>query len=163
MIKAFTKFGYSFCAFKSSGGTSGAPTALTASYQAFPITVDATNSVNSLSFPDDCEVQVIEFELTARDSATSVTMYLARDSAGDIPITNPSTENITNGVATATKGGVAFSSVVDYHFDRGTLDTTTTPDTDVPITNTSSGTLYVIAKQAGGTNARGNIRVYWRS
>ena len=88
-IRSFTSFGYSACAFKSSGGTSGAPTSLTTSYQAFPVTVDATNSVNSSSFPDDCEIQAIEFEFTARDSATSVTMYLARDSAGDIPITNP--------------------------------------------------------------------------
>jgi len=155
MIQTFTKYGYSFCAFKSSGGTSGAPTSMTTSYQAFPITVDATNSVNSLSFPDDCEIQAIEFELTARDSATSVTMYLARDSAGDIPLTNPSTENITNGITTAAKGGVAFSSLVDYHFDGGT--------TAAIVTGTSRGTLYVIAKQTGGTNAIGNIRVSWRA
>jgi hypothetical protein len=154
-ISQFSKFGYSFCAFKSSGGTSGAPTSMTTSYQAFPVMVDATNSVNSLSFPDDCEIQVIEFEFTARDSATSVTMYLARDSAGDIPITIPSTVNITNGAGTATKGGVAFSSLVDYHFDGGT--------TSAAITGTSRGKLYVIALQTGGTNAVGNIRVSWRA
>ena len=154
-IRSFTSFGYSACAFKSSGGTSGAPTALTTSYQAFPVTVDATNSVNSSSFPYDCEIQAIEFEFTARDSATSVTMYLARDSAGDIPITNPATETITNGAGTSTKGGVAFSSLVDYHFDGGTTSAATTGAT--------RGKLYVIAKQTGGGNAVGYIRVSWRS
>ena len=102
---------------------------------------------------------MIEFEFTARDSATDVTMYLARDSAGDIPITNPASATITNGVATATKGGASFSSLVDYHFDGGTSSEGVT----TAITNTSRGTLYIIAKQVGGTNARGNIRVSWRS
>jgi hypothetical protein len=155
MIKEFTSFGYSVCSVKSSGGSSGSPTSITTSYQAFPVTVDATNSVNSSAFPDDCEIQVIEFEFTARDSATSVTMYLARDSAGDIPLTNPASQTITNGASTATKGGCAFSSLVDYHFDGGA--------STAAITGTSRGTLYVIAKQAGGTNALGNIRVSWRS
>lgn len=155
MIKQFTKFGYSFCAFKSSGGTSGAPTSMTTAYQAFPVMIDATNSTNSISFPDDCEIQSIEFEFTARDSATSVTMYLARDSSGDIPITNPSSETITNGAGTASKGATIFSSLVDYHFDGGT--------TSAAITGTSRGTIYVIAKQVGGTNAIGNIRLSWRA
>ena len=104
MIQQFTKYGYSFCAFKAAGGTTGAPTALTTAYQAFPITVDAANSVTS-------------------------------------------------------KGGASFSSLVDYHFDGGTSSGGVT----TAITNTSRGILYVIAKQTGGTNARGNIRVSWRS
>ena len=154
-IHQFSHFGYSVCSVKSSGGTTGAPTSITNSYQAFPVTVDATNSVNSISFPDDCNIQAIEFEFADRDSATAITMYLARDSAGDIPITNPSTQTITNGVTTASKGGCAFSSLVDYHFDGGT--------SSAAITGTSRGTIYVIAKQTGGTNATGNIRVYWRA
>jgi hypothetical protein len=158
-IKQFTKYGYSFCAFKAADGTTGAPTSLTTAYQAFPITVDVENSVTSTQFPDDCEIQVIEFEFTARDSATDVTMYLARDSAGDLPITNPASVTITNGATTASKGGASFSSLVDYHFDGGTSSGGVT----TAITNTSRGTLYIIAKQTGGTNARGNIRVSWRS
>jgi hypothetical protein len=151
MIQSFTKFGYSVCSVKSSGGTSGAPTAFTTSYQAFPITVDSTNSTNSASFPDDCNIQSIEFEFTARDSATAVTMYLARDSAGDIAITNPSSENITNGATTSSKGGVSFSNEIDYHFDGS-------------VGNTSRGTLYVIALATGSSgSAAGNIRVNWRS
>jgi len=163
MINSFTKYGYSVCSVKASDGTTGAPTSITTAYQAFPVTLDQANSCTSASFPNDCNIQVIEFELTARDSATSITMYLARDSAGDIPITNPSSETITNGMTTATKGGVAFTSAVDYHFDAGTRDTSVDPAVETAITNTSRGTLYVIAKQAGGTNAVGNIRVYWRS
>ena len=155
MIKEFTSFGYSVCSVKSSGGTTGAPTSITTSYQAFPVTVDATNSVNSASFPDDCNIQAIEFEFSDRDSATSVTMYLARDSAGNIAITNPSTQTITNGAGTSSKGGCAFSSLVDYHFDGGT--------SSAAITGASRGTLYVIAKQTGGTNSVGNIRVSWRA
>ncbi len=155
MIKEFTSFGYSVCSVKSSGGTTGAPTSITTSYQAFPVTADRTNARTSDSFPDDCNIQAIEFEFVDRDSATSVTMYLARDSAGDIPITNPSSQTITNGVTAASKGGCAFSSLVDYHFDAGTTST--------PITGTSRGTLYVIAKQTGGTNSVGTIRVSWRA
>jgi len=155
MIKEFTSFGYSVCSVKSSGGTTGAPTSITTSYQAFPVTADRTNARTSDSFPDDCNIQAIEFEFSDRDSATSVTMYLARDSAGDIPITNPSSQTITNGVTAASKGGCAFSSLVDYHFDAGTTST--------PITGTSRGTLYVIAKQTGGTNSVGTIRVSWRA
>ncbi len=103
MITQFTKYCHSFCAFKSSGGTSGAPTAMTTAYQVYPVTVDTTNSVNSSLFPDDCEIQAIEFEFTARNSGTEVTMYLARDSAGDIPITQPASATVTQGKSTATK------------------------------------------------------------
>ena len=157
MIQSFTKFGFSVCAFKSSGGTSGSPTALTTSFQAFPVMMDATNSTNSANFPDDCNVQSIEFELTARDSATAVTMYLARDSAGDIAISPPATENVTNGVTTAAKGGAAFSSEIDYHFDRGT-------EAGTAITGTTSGKIYIIAKcTGGGGNTAGLIRVNWRA
>ena len=155
MIKEFTSFGYSVCSVKSSGGTTGAPTSITNTYQAFPVTVDRTNARTSDSFPDDCNIQAIEFEFSDRDSATAVTMYLARDSAGNIPITNPSTQTITNGLGAAAKGGCAFSSLVDYHFDAGTAST--------PITGTSRGTLYVIAKQVDGTNSVGTIRVSWRA
>lgn len=155
-IHQFSHFGYSVCSVKSSGGTTGAPTAITNTYQAFPVTLDATNSVNSVSFPDDCNIQAIEFELAARDTATEITMYLARDSAGDIPITNPATQTITNGLGTATKGGCAFSSLVDYHFDGGT--------SSAAITGTSRGTIYVIAKHdQSGRSATGTIRVSWRA
>ena len=157
MIQSFTKYGYSVCAFKASAGTAGSPTALTGSFQVFPITGDTVNSINSIDFPDDCNIQSIEFELTARDSATAVTMYLARDSAGNIAISNPATENVTNGVGSAALGGAAFSDGIDYHFDRGT-------GAGVAITGTTRGKLYVVAKCTGGSGSTvGLIRVNWRS
>jgi hypothetical protein len=163
MPTSYNHSGLSVCSIKASGGTAGSPVSITTAYQAYPVTIDRANSCTSAAIPNDCEIQVIEFELTARTSATSITMYLARDSAGDIPITNPSEETITNGMTTTAKGGVAFSSLVDYHFDSGTRDDSVDPATETGIANTSSGTLYVIAKQTGGSAAVGNIRIYWRS
>ena len=143
MIQSFTKFGYS----SHDAGT--APTALATTYSTFPVTVDATNSTNSASFPDDCNIQSIEFEITALSGAASVTMFLARDSAGDIPITNEYTQNVTVGDTTTTKAGAIFSNEIDYHFDGS-------------VSNTSRGTIYVVAKVDSGTPTA-NIRVNWRS
>lgn len=153
MIKSYTQFGYSY----HHGSTS--PANITTAYQVFPVTVDTTNSTNSASFPDDCNIQSIEFEVTTVGHGTSITTYLARDSAGNIPITNPSTENITVGVGAATKGGAIFSDEIDYHFDGGT-------GAGTAITGTSRGTIYVVAKKTdtSGTDATvTNIRVNWRA
>lgn len=144
MIQSFTKYGYSY------HDEDTAPTTLTTSFQVFPVTVDTTNSVNSASFPDDCNIQSIEFEIGTLGSCTSVTMFLARDSAGDIPITNGATQNITIGATTATKAGAIFSSEIDYHFDGS-------------VANTSRGTLYVVAKKVGGGTTKAHIRVNWRA
>ena len=142
MIQSFTKYGYSY----HHGST--APANITTTYQVFPVTVDATNSTNSASFPDDCNIQSIEFEVTTIGHGVSITMYLARDSAGNIPFTNPATENITVGLGAATKGGAIFSNEIDYHFDGGS-------GAGVAIPGTSRGTIYVVAKRAvaAGTDA----------
>lgn len=144
MIRSFTHFGYSY------HDEDTAPTTITTSYQVFPVTVDATNSTNSTDFPDDCNIQSIEFEIPTLGSCTSVTMYLARDSAGDIPITNEYTQNVTVGATTASKAGAIFSDEIDYHFDGS-------------VANTSRGTLYVVAKKTGSGTTKVNIRVNWRS
>jgi len=146
MIQSFTKYGYSY----HDSGT--APTTITTSYQVFPVTVDATNSTNSAVFPDDCNIQSIEFEIPALGSpgASSITMFLARDSAGDIPITNEYTQNITVGATTPTKVGAIFSDEIDYHFDGS-------------VANTSRGTIYVVAKKTGGGTTTASIRVNWRA
>ena len=153
MIQSFTKFGYSY----HHGSTS--PANITTTYQVFPVTVDATNSTNSASFPDDCNIQSIEFEVTTVGHGSTITMYLARDSAGDVPFTNPSTENITVGLGDATKGGAIFSNEIDYHFDGGS-------GAGTAITGTSRGTIYIVARKAdsGGSDATvTNIRVNWRA
>ena len=149
MIQSFTKFGYSACSVKSSGGTTGAPTAFTTSYQVFPVTVDSTNSTNSASFPDACNIQSIEFEFSTRGSATAVTMYLARDSAGHIPITNAASENVLQ-TDSAGKAAASFSSEIDYHLDGS-------------VALATRGTLYVVALATSASGTVGNIRVNWRS
>ena len=143
MIKSYTHFGYSY----HHGSTS--PANITTAFQVFPVTVDTTNSTNSASFPDDCNIQSIEFEITALSGAANVTMFLARDSAGDIPITNEYTQNVTIGDTTTTKAGAIFSNEIDYHFDGS-------------VANTTRGTIYVVAKVNSGTPTA-NIRVNWRA
>ena len=143
MIQSFTKYGYSY----HHGST--APTNVTTAYQIFPVTVDATNSTNSASFPDDCNIQSIEFEFSTRGSATAVTMYLARDSSGHIPVTNASTENVLQ-TDSGGKAAAAFSSEIDYHFAGS-------------VSNATRGTLYVVALAANASGTVGNIRVNWRA
>ena len=90
---------------------------------------------------------------TTAYQATAVTMYLARDSSGHIPITNPASENIlqTDSGGVGLSGGAAFSSEIDYHVDGS-------------VSNATRGTLYVVAlfTNSGGS-ARGTIRVNWRA
>lgn len=129
-----------------------APTTLTTTNQVFPIKIDTTNSPDSERFPDTCNIQSIEFEFTALSTATTVTAFLARDSAGDVPITpgttTGATQTITIGATTATKGGAAFSVDNDYHRDSA-------------VANTNQYIIYVVAKVDAGTPTA-NIRVNWR-
>ena len=108
----------------------------------FPVTNDSTNSTRAAAMPNDAYLESVEFEISSiASSAAKVTVYLARDSAGDVPITTTalagSEQTITTGLATATDGAVVF--------------TATTP-----------GTLYVVAKTDTGT-CTANIRLNWRS
>ncbi|HIA03660.1 MAG TPA: hypothetical protein EYN66_17440 [Myxococcales bacterium] len=146
MIKTYTHYGYSY----HHAGT--APTTLTTSYQAFPVTADTTNSPRSLVFPDDCSLVTVEFEVTAKSTAVSITMYLARDSAGVVPFTPHTTSGATQTISigsTPSKGSALFGIDDDFHYDGS-------------VANTTSGTLYVIAKADAGTPTA-NIRVSWRS
>jgi hypothetical protein len=132
-------------------GTS--PATLTDTNQVFPVTIDATNSPDAGNFPDSCNIQSIEFEFTALSTATTVTVYLARDSNGDIPITPGSTtgatQTITKKLSNSTKGGAAFIVNNDYHRDSD-------------VANTNQYTIYVIAKVDAGTPTA-NIRINWRA
>jgi len=111
---------------------------------------DAT--VGGSSIPTVCNLQNIEFELTSISSATSVTMYLARDSVGDYPITpsvgSGATQNISVGI-TSGKGSVMYTIEYDYkHFSA--------------VSNSTSGTLYLVAKVDAGS-ATAQVRLNWRS
>tara|TARA_Y100001937_G_scaffold11738_3_gene14593 strand:+ start:1915 stop:2349 length:435 start_codon:yes stop_codon:yes gene_type:complete len=125
---------------------------LTGNFQVFEVTQDLTNSPDSDFFPDTCNIQSIEFEFTAKSSASSVTAYIARDSAGDVPITPGTTsgasQSITVGATTATKGGAALIVDNDYTLDTG-------------VSNSSRQKIYVVAKVDAGTPTA-NIRVNWR-
>ena len=129
------------------------PTTMSASFKAFKVGEDTTNSPSSERIPDTCNIQTVEFEFTTLGSATKVTMYLARDSNGSAGITPGSTSGatatLTEGLVSG-KGSVSFDISRDYHFDSS-------------VDNTERGSLYVIAKvdNAGGSPAA-NIRINWR-
>ena len=127
--------------------------ALTTSPAIFACTEDIANSPESANFPANCNIQTVEIYLEGIDgSGYTVQMYLARDSAGLVPITpkgtSGSTQNISYTDGTA-KGGVVFQINTDFNFDSG-------------VTNSTRGTVYVVAKISSG-NASGQIRVNWRA
>ena len=150
MIQQFTKYGYSV----PSGTTN-----INANYSVIAVTNLAGNKKSS-RVPDDCFLESVELQLSGIDAVTNtITIFLARDSAGLIPLTSDelggATQTVTTSVASSATGGVVFSINKDYHFDT-------------IVTNASSGTLYVCAKtgDTGGGTATitiENIRLNWRA
>lgn len=144
MIQQFTKYGYSCSAENRTIGTG---------YAAHAITTLAANKKSGV-VPDDCFLESIEFELSGIDAATdTVTIFIARDSAGLIPITSDelsgASQTVTTSIGDATTGAVSFTIGKDYHFDT-------------TVTNATSGTIYVCAKASGACVAE-NIRLNWRA
>lgn len=128
------------------------PAALTTSFQAFKVTEDTTNSPSSERFPDTCNIQSVEFEFTSKGSATEVTMYLARDSAGKVAITPGATSGATQDLlaSAGSTGSAVYSVDSDYHFDSS-------------VSGCETGSIYVIAKVDNDTgNPTANIRINWR-
>ena len=124
---------------------------LTSTATAFACAVDATNADEAVNFPPNCNVQSVEFSIdTIASSAAKVHMYLARDAAGDIPLTpgatSGATQTIQVGASTPTDGGAVFlvDADVNFHTDHSVADT-----------------VYVVAKTDTGT-CTANIRVNWR-
>tara|TARA_R100000234_G_scaffold112871_1_gene86865 strand:- start:504 stop:854 length:351 start_codon:yes stop_codon:yes gene_type:complete len=107
----------------------------------------------STSVPDDCFLDSIELELADVASSDTVTIFLARDSAGKVPVTieaADATQTVTMSVAGgATTGGVSYTIGKDYHFDT-------------TVSNTTSGTLYLVAKASAATTVT-NVHLNWRS
>jgi hypothetical protein len=143
MIRQFTKFGYSTILTSAS---------LTTSYSVIALTGLASNK-KSTSVPDDCFLDSIELELADVASSDTVTIFLARDSAGKVPVTieaADATQTVTMSVAGgATTGGVSYTIGKDYHFDT-------------TVSNTTSGTLYLVAKASAATTVT-NVHLNWRS
>ena len=118
----------------------------------FAVTRDATNSTLSAEFPRNCEIESVEIFLTSiAGGASDVTMYLARDSTGDVAITpggtTGATQTITSGF-TSNTGSVVFEVESDFNFDDS-------------VTNATAGTLYVVLRTDAGT-ATADVRVNWR-
>ena len=129
-------------------------TALTTSFQVFACTADATNQANSSNFPRHCILMGVEVELNGITAAagTEITMYVARDAAGDVPLTPSTTsgavQEISFGKTTSTEGAVLFPIEVDYHF----FSETDTADN-----------IYVCLKTSATVVKVKHIRVNWRS
>jgi len=103
----------------------GSATGLTTSYAAVLVSV----------IPDSCEVSWLRCVLASISSATQVTMYLAADSAGDIPLTDEIIVDIVTGMTTATKGAASAAIDLDY----------------APASGGTSGSIWLVAKTDVGT------------
>ena len=149
MIHSHSRAGYSF---KNEAS-------LTDSVQVFPVTKDATNSAQSASFPNSCNIQSIEVYLTDIDAGSlSVTAYLTRDPDKLVPVTpgatSGATQDITYTSGTA-KGGVVFAINSDYHYDSSV-------SAYAGVSDVAEGTIYCVISISSGT-ATGKIKVNWRA
>lgn len=123
--------------------------ALTTTKQVFALTADTTNNPFSVLVTNDCTLKQINFELdTIAGGASSVTYFLARDLAGDIPVTAESSASVTFGFTTATKGTAIACVDLEHHYQE--------------LGSEVRGTLYIIVKVNSGT-ANANIRLYWQA
>ncbi len=146
-IRSWSRSAYSY------HHNSTSPASFTTGFQVFEVGEDTTNSPSSERFPDDCNIQSVEFEFTTKGSAGTVTMFLARDSAGSVGITPAGTTGATSTITVGTvnsKGSTAFSVDNDYHFDSS-------------VSNSKAGSIYIVAKVDNATGSpAANIRVNWR-
>tara|TARA_R110000824_G_scaffold39711_1_gene119781 strand:- start:199 stop:495 length:297 start_codon:yes stop_codon:yes gene_type:complete len=96
----------------------------------------------------------VEVELNGITAATGteITMYVSRDSAGDVPLTPSTTsgsvQDISFGKTTSTEGGVIFPIEVDYHYFS---------ETD------TANNIYVCLKTSATAAKVKHIRVNWRA
>tara|TARA_R110001583_G_scaffold13263_4_gene57429 strand:+ start:2832 stop:3266 length:435 start_codon:yes stop_codon:yes gene_type:complete len=125
---------------------------VTNSFSIAACTKDLTNAAGSDNFPWHSNIQSIEISVdTIASSAATITAYLCRDSAGDVPITPGTTsgasQSITTGVTTAAKGGVILAVDNDCYYHDGV--------------NSDGNTIYCVIKTDTGT-CNANIRINWR-
>jgi hypothetical protein len=119
------------------------------------VTQDATNSLRSAVFPYDGNIQSVEVFLSGMGgSPTELTMYLARDSVGDVAVTpggtNGATQTIKAGF-TSNTGSCVFAVDSDFHYDSN-------------VASVTAGTIYVVLDLDGsGTSATADVRVNWRA
>jgi hypothetical protein len=92
MIHSHSRAGYSY------GQTSSGGISSTAAV--FAITKDTTNSAQSTKFPNSCNIQSIEVELTEISATSGITInaYLTRDSGKVDPVTPGATSGATQAI-----------------------------------------------------------------
>lgn len=123
--------------------------ALTASNLVIPLTRNA-NQPKSALVPESVWLDHIRIDLdTIAGGASALTFFLARDAAGNRPITAPVTVTIAPGALDATKGAVVRALSLP-HINLGAAGI------DV------EGTLYLVAALNVGT-ANGNSFLFWRA
>ena len=128
---------------------------LSSSLAVLAVTADLTNSKLSSSIPRNCFIDSVEIFLTGMSTGgstpTEVTLYLSRDSTGDVAVTpggtTGATQTIGAGVTTNT-GSVVFQIESDFNFDSD-------------VSGSTAGTLYAAVKLDTGT-ATGDIRINYR-
>jgi hypothetical protein len=114
---------------------------------------------NSADVPPNCFIDSLELELSSIADGDKITVYLARDSAGNIPITSAHLDGATQRVTVlnpgvSTTGGCSFQINKEFHFD-GTVSGATV------------GTLYLVIKcvDSAGSAATctADARLNWRA
>ena len=145
-IRSWSQTGYSY------HHNTTSPASLTTSFQAFEVTQDLTNNTGSKFFPDSANIQTVELDFTVKGSASTVTMYLARDSNGNAAITPGATTGATATLTagTGTTANAVFQVNTDYNYDE-------------TVSSSKRYSLYVMAKVDDATGSpKANIRVNWR-
>tara|TARA_R100000149_G_C5875331_1_gene139121 strand:+ start:1832 stop:2284 length:453 start_codon:yes stop_codon:yes gene_type:complete len=122
--------------------------------------ISSHNAVKlSSDIPSSVYLDSVEISVAAGAAAgDELTMFLARDPAGDLPLTSTApggaTQAVTLGLTTATVGAYNFTINKDFHFD------------DFATGSSTRGKLYVVAKcvDSGGSGKTitANIRLNWR-
>jgi len=127
---------------------------ITDSASAHAVTADTSNSGRSFALPRDVNIQSVEVFMTSLSgSPTTLNMYLARDSAGDVAFTpggtTGATQTIKAAMTTASAGHCVYAVDSDFHFDEN-------------VANAAVGTVYAVLELDAGT-ATADVRVNWRA
>ena len=143
MSKTWNRLGFSFVENQTLG----------TSLAAFAVTNNTSSTAGggAGTIPNNGNFQSVEVFMTSVSSATEVTMYLARDSDGDVAITPGGTTGATQTISTKTAGtgSCVWSIDADYNFDSA-------------LSGSTSGTIYAVLKVDAGS-AVADVRVNWRA
>ena len=129
---------------------------ITDAASAHAVTADTSNSGRSFALPLDVNIQSVEVFMTSLSgSPTTLNMYLARDSTGDVAFTpggtTGATQTIKAGMTTSNTGSCVFAVDSDFHFDGN-------------VASTTAGTVYVVLTLNGAsTSATADVRMNWRA